>query len=466
MLSAKRSLSLLRCFVLGVSVSVCSTPQRAIADACPAPQLDKKTTESNASQDAKPKPVSAQGTDKEKDPKKPPEQKRTEQKPADQKQTETKEEPVLFIENFWNNPANTFSRTGPDLTTTPLPTIQITLHVCEISKLKDGEFAATKLVPYINGTPSGDAHLDYVDRVNEQVRFSLPVTDKTRADWASLLRLSGTEVNLGLGWTATGEKVRATKKLCIRAASGWRLGVFLTMGLVLVITTFVLAVKTPLLRDQVPATVPPDPSPNPPKFTYSLARTQMAWWLVISAMSFLYVWAVLDTWSFNVKVLTLLGISGATGLSSVLIDSSKEKTAAKQLQRALTEQSIRIREISVAEATLVATATNERQKKLAEIAAQVEEERLRVIESNIRALARQTGPPGPTFNFLSDILDDKNGISLHRYQLVVWTIILGVMFVYRVITSLQMPTFDDTLLTLLGISGGLYLGFKWPDSKQ
>lgn len=65
--------------------------------------------------------------------------------------------------------------------------------------------------------------------------------------------------------------------------------------------------------------------------------------------------------------------------------------------------------------------------------------------------------------FLRDVLTDKNGYSFHRFQMFVWTIVLGALFVYSVWSRLAMPAFSGTLLALLGISGGTYLGFKIPE---
>ena len=65
---------------------------------------------------------------------------------------------------------------------------------------------------------------------------------------------------------------------------------------------------------------------------------------------------------------------------------------------------------------------------------------------------------------LSDLLSEDEGegrvITFHRFQIVVWTLVLGVVFVSEVLTKLAMPVFDTTLLTLMGISSGTYLGFK------
>ena len=66
-------------------------------------------------------------------------------------------------------------------------------------------------------------------------------------------------------------------------------------------------------------------------------------------------------------------------------------------------------------------------------------------------------------NYIKDILSDSNGISLHRFQIFAWTLMLGVIFILNVWTNLSMPEFSSTLMILMGISSGTYLGFKIPE---
>jgi hypothetical protein len=70
-----------------------------------------------------------------------------------------------------------------------------------------------------------------------------------------------------------------------------------------------------------------------------------------------------------------------------------------------------------------------------------------------------------TGGFVSDILSDANGITFHRFQIVVWTIVLGLIFIWSVWKKLSMPEFSETLLTLMGISAGTYIGFKIPERQ-
>ena len=59
-----------------------------------------------------------------------------------------------------------------------------------------------------------------------------------------------------------------------------------------------------------------------PTGTYSLGRTQMALWLVLSVAGFIFLWLTLGFY-INVitsAILVLLGINGVTGLAAILID--------------------------------------------------------------------------------------------------------------------------------------------------
>ncbi|MCC5653573.1 hypothetical protein LC609_28025 [Nostoc sp. XA013] len=62
--------------------------------------------------------------------------------------------------------------------------------------------------------------------------------------------------------------------------------------------------------------------------------------------------------------------------------------------------------------------------------------------------------------FFYDILSDINGVNFHRFQTFIWTVAIGLFFVWEVIKNLAMPEFDETLLTLQGISAATYLGLR------
>lgn len=89
---------------------------------------------------------------------------------------------------------------------------------------------------------------------------------------------------------------------------------------------------------------------------------------------------------------------------------------------------------------------------------QLDEIRKKII--NVRSALSKPVSEGLT----KDLLTDVNGVSFHRFQMLVWTIVLGFIFcAWRCFKTLRMPEFDTTLLALMGISAGTYLGFKIPE---
>ncbi|HEV8582518.1 MAG TPA: hypothetical protein VGX68_25920 [Thermoanaerobaculia bacterium] len=139
---------------------------------------------------------------------------------------------------------------------------------------------------------------------------------------------------------------------------------------------------------------------------YSLSLFQLAFWSFLVVAAYVFIWLIteeLDT--ITGSVLALLGIGSSTALAANLIDSGK--------------------------------------------AAAADGEREGVVSRG----------------FLRDVLSDEQGISLYRFQLFIWTLVLGVIFIASVYNGLQMPQFNPTLLGLMGISSGTYLGFKVPESR-
>jgi hypothetical protein len=69
----------------------------------------------------------------------------------------------------------------------------------------------------------------------------------------------------------------------------------------------------------------------------------------------------------------------------------------------------------------------------------------------------------PSQGLLADILSDDNGISLHRFQHFIWTLISIVVYLYNVSVvsgHCELPELSNTLLTLTGISSSTYLALK------
>jgi hypothetical protein len=162
---------------------------------------------------------------------------------------------------------------------------------------------------------------------------------------------------------------------------------------------------------------------------YSLARTQMAVWFFVVLASYLFIWLVTGTLdSLTASVLALTGISAATAVAGTTIDTRNQAIATS----------------SAAAPALLGAAP------LALAAAPA------VLEPPPAANEAAQHSEG----FFTDILSDQQGFSLARVQIAVWTMVLVIVFIRSVWKQLAMPEFDATLLGLMGISNGTYVGFK------
>jgi len=145
---------------------------------------------------------------------------------------------------------------------------------------------------------------------------------------------------------------------------------------------------------------------------FSLAKVQFGMWTVIISASYIYLSLCKGDCAdspINKTALVLMGIFAGTAIASALIDKSE-------------------------------------------------------INDN-----RPRHQNSPSEGFFIDILSDDKGISLHRFQNFVWTIIAMVVYVYKVsiiATGCALPELSDTLLALTGISSATYLILRSKENAQ
>jgi hypothetical protein len=214
-----------------------------------------------------------------------------------------------------------------------------------------------------------------------------------------------------------------------------------------------MAAKSDIIRN-------PGERPKTGRKMYSLARSQMAWWFFIVAGSFLYIWMVTgEVQTLTAGVLGLIGISAATGFSAAMLDTAKKTDVAAKRAMLVSEQAAletRVNELG----NMISAGTPA--DKLGGWKDEVVESKARIAEINKALPALPEIKIRTSEDFLSDILQDDRGITFHRFQIFAWTIVLGGVFIRSVYIDLSMPEFDATLLGLLGISSGTYIGFKFP----
>jgi hypothetical protein len=282
-------------------------------------------------------------------------------------------------------------------------------------------------------------------------------TDRTDAAWRALLgRPGGFTRAVAVSVGPSADRALPTEvddfNLVVVRPSGFYLFV-IGFG-VIVILFAILARRSNLLRD---AAARPAPGQRPP---FSLSRFQMAFWLLLVVAAYLFLWIItgeLD--SLTDSVLALIGIGSGTALGAAMIDSGKQESAAKangQLAgRAETLRST----IAVLQQQFQAPGTDAKSMG-EELAAR--KGQLVQVEASMAAQG-EPGRQASTGSFIRDVLGDAGGISIHRFQMFVWTLVLGMIFVGSVYRSLEMPEFSATMLGLMGISSGTYLGFKFPE---
>ncbi|MFZ4549422.1 MAG: hypothetical protein ACOYN4_18390, partial [Bacteroidales bacterium] len=122
------------------------------------------------------------------------------------------------------------------------------------------------------------------------------------------------------------------------------------------------------------------------KSKYSLGLAQLLFWVFLIAIAFIYIWITTTVmYPITGSVLVLLTISLSTSGGARLVDKARDPN--------------------------------------------------RIFE------------PSDGY-FFKDILSDDAGYSVHRVQMVIWTVILGIIFIHEVVVEQQMPQFDSNLLLL------------------
>jgi hypothetical protein len=246
-------------------------------------------------------------------------------------------------------------------------------------------------------------------------------------------------------------------------------------GLIIILSALIafllLARHTHIIRD---AASPRRPDGQRP---YSLARGQMAFWFFLVIASYFFLWIVTgDMDTLNTSVLGLIGISAGTALGAAFVDAGKPVSAGSSGNEPIVDVT-RPRLEVLAELTKLQADTQTELESLQKMRASISSSDKRALEENEREqnevrerLANYRWQSAyfawPTWKgVMYDLLAENNLISFHRFQIFVWTLVLGIMFVANVYNELAMPQFSATLLGLLGISAGTYVGFKLPESK-
>lgn len=327
---------------------------------------------------------------------------------------------------------------------------------------EDGEIATSDLRLFINEIEIDDSkcHLVAADDSNAIVEVGLERPQSSKAAWNQIL------ANGGLRFRNVRVTIGADKKkpLPSRARLGlylmqWKWYFWLFLGIFFVLAIILLQYDRfkNMLRDDGPVKGPAGAIP-----AYSLSRVQMAYWFALSILAYVLIWGITgDRDTVNNDILALIGISAGTFLGAVSIDSSKKSQAQTNLPAA-TAKLVQAQNVAAAATVALNAAPAD---PVAVANANLATQTAAIQHDAVYRLGCQATVPQHKGGFWTDILCDADGISFHRFQIVAWSLVLGVIFVNVIFTTLSMPTFGNTLLGLMGISAGTYLGFKFPEQK-
>lgn len=140
---------------------------------------------------------------------------------------------------------------------------------------------------------------------------------------------------------------------------------------------------------------------------YSFSRTQTIWWTLIIACSFSAYYGMNGVMlNINSSSLILLGISLGTVTTAKIIDNTD-------------------------------------------------------VDKNIRRHQDLKSR-----GFFIDILSDENGVSVHRFQALVFNLIFGIIYIVEFINTNTYAEFGKLELTLMGISAAFFVSTKAVENKK
>lgn len=338
----------------------------------------------------------------------------------------------------------------------------VTVQVCNLNAfLAEAERQQQDVTLYLNGVNTKNPPVA-VNREEQTITFLADRNDDNKQYWRLWLYDPLYEpheelrVSVGRGGERPLPRLDGAnaRVLLDKVYVDWFTGLLAFIVGGVVIGVIVAGRHTDMLRD--------GPSMGPIRQTYSLARSQMAWWFVLILLAYVFVWLITgDRDTIPPSLLGLMGISAVTAVAAVAI-SPGTTSRAETLRAGIAADLISIEASRERINAAIATATPA-------LAALLERKRSEQEAAHDALVARAASLTAiiPSRGFWRDLVsDDRGGVTLDRVQIVVWTLVLGIIFLSSVLLELTMPEFSGTLLALMGISSGTYIGFQMPATKN
>ena len=282
----------------------------------------------------------------------------------------------------------------------------VMVSVCHLDDLlKAAEAAQAPITLFVEGVDTGNAQVG-IDRESGSLTFVMDRNDENEDLWRPFLYdpLFDPQVSIRISAGVKGERPLPRVPGANLTLRVRKLYVDWTTWIWLgVMATIVAVIVLSAVRTDM---LREGPSASGVKQPYSLGRAQMAWWFFLIVLAYSFIWLVTgDRDTISPSLLGLMGISSVTALVAAAIPASHDGEGGEA--------------------------------------------------------------PRPSRGWWKDlVMDDRGAVALDRLQIIVWTIVLSGIFVTSVVWDLTMPEFNATLLALMGISSGTYLGFKIPHRER
>ena len=338
--------------------------------------------------------------------------------------------------------------------------------VPELSALNASESRSLKDAP-------GDRWDDFVFRLK-------PEDEAQRKVFQDLARGSGLseKVRLSLSFPVDKEKtVRLivptvlepnaavpSQRTEVSFAPVWKVWFMIIYGLAIVAGMTLLGLQTNMLRGLMSRRRPNG------KYQLSLSHVQLAIWFVVVFGAYIYLWVITGSLNtLSTSGLYLVGIAIVTSLGSTAIQgmstSDKEVMAYNNTLAPRLEMDRATVWALVDQAEAVARQKWEQMQHSGISGSDTASQDAFRNWDDLRRQKEYLATP-LIYRWLVDLLSENGEVTLHRFQMLAWTVGLAFIFCVRVFADLTMPTFPGEVLTLMGISAGTYLGFRVPEANK
>jgi hypothetical protein len=285
-----------------------------------------------------------------------------------------------------------------------------------VAGISDG---STKI--QISGYPIEVVQIVHPTAETNQLEAYLEYSTENENSWNSLLSSRGNSSTVTVSVVGANDLV-VGKMVKFVALTGGKEKASWILGIVVLAVLVLLTFTTNILRDS------PD---GVAKRHVSLSKVQTAIWTAIVLPCWFLVWQATGSYDVPEEVLVLLAVSVTTLAAGSAIPSGKNERSEK---RRVELENIKTQIANIPTPTALDTLE------------------LNKAKADLKSLDKP--PP------LSGIVDDGSSVSLSKVQNLLWTGILGLIFVIQTVANKQLPEFDPTLLMLMGLSSGTYVSMK------